>query len=154
MHMWWTFNTLVVNKRTNREGGLGGLNEAYQNSRSKLSSSLKPWTWKEKKYTDTVKNFSSIHLLTLTSLSSSCKHCWGKAAQSCLLFVDILMGSHQHPGHQDHEFIEGDLSISISIQFLEYFVNGGLIFGVLGEGDSRPSELRLSLPLSQPQSSA
>lgn len=61
-----------------------------------------------------------------------------------VLIVDIVMGSHQHPGHQDHEFIKGDLSISISIQFLEYFVNGGLIFGVLGEGDSRHSELRPS----------
>lgn len=64
------------------------------------------------------------------------------------------MGSHQHLGQQGHEFIKGDLSISISIQVLEYLVNGGLIFGVLGEGDSRHSEFGLSLPLSHPQSSA
>lgn len=63
------------------------------------------------------------------------------------------MGGHQHPGHQDYEFIKGDLSVSISIQFLEYFVNGGLIFGVLGEGGQQTQGAQ-TLPLSHPQSSA
>lgn len=44
------------------------------------------------------------------------------------------MGGLQHLGHQGRELIKVDLPISISIQLLEYLVNGGLIFGVLGEG--------------------
>ena len=43
------------------------------------------------------------------------------------------MGCFQHPGHQDYEFLKADGSVFIGIQVLEYFVNGRLIFGVLGE---------------------
>lgn len=65
------------------------------------------------------------------------------------------MGSLQHTGHQGYEFTERHLSVFISIQTLEYSVNGGLIFGILGEGDSRDSELEVfpSTPFSRPLSS-
>lgn len=46
------------------------------------------------------------------------------------------MGSYQHISHQDHEFFKADLFVLIGIQVLEYFVNGTLIFGVLGEGEA------------------
>lgn len=48
--------------------------------------------------------------------------------------MDVNVGGLQHLGHQGRELVKVDLSISISIQVLEYLVNGGLIFGVLGEG--------------------
>lgn len=47
--------------------------------------------------------------------------------------MDIYVGCFQHPGHQDYEFLKADGSVFIGIQVLEYFVNGRLIFGVLGE---------------------
>lgn len=71
----------------------------------------------------------------------------GKSPSELLLLVDSLMGSLQHPGHQDYEFLKGDLSIFISIQLLEYFVNGRLVFGVLGEGKAGT----VSSPLSRPR---
>lgn len=57
--------------------------------------------------------------------------CRRKAPESFLFLVDILVGSNQHTGQEGHEFGEADHSIFISIQLLEYFVNGSLIFGVL-----------------------
>ena len=47
--------------------------------------------------------------------------------------MDIVVGCLQHPGHQDYELLKADLFIFIGIQILEYFVNGRLIFGVLGK---------------------
>ena len=66
--------------------------------------------------------------------------------RSFLLFVDIVVGCLQHPGHQDYELLKADLFIFIGIQILEYFVNGRLIFGVLlerGLGSGRASTTAL-----------
>lgn len=54
--------------------------------------------------------------------------------------MDVLVGGLQHPGHQREEFSERDLSIPVSVQVLEYFVNDALVFGIL-EGDSGDGEL-------------
>ena len=71
-----------------------------------------------------------------------------KAPENFLFFVDVLMGGNQHLGQEGYKFRKVDLSVFISVQFLERFVNGGLIFGVL-ERDVRDSELTLCLPFLQ-----
>lgn len=120
-----------------------------------MPSSLGTIGIERKKKADTVKNGSRIHLLTLTPLGYSWGHRRGDASPRFLRFVDIFVGSLQHTGHQGYEFTERDLSVLISIQTFEYSVNGGLIFAILGDGDSRGSELELfpSTPVPRPLSS-
>lgn len=73
-----------------------------------------------------------------------------KSPRSTLLLMDVNVGRLQHLSHQGHELVEVHLSISIRIQLLEDLVNGGLIFGVLGEGTAETMSSDSARPFSRP----